>query len=261
MEFVGKKIKRKRLSKKLSLDFVSSELKIAKDILKNIENDHFLSNKNDVFLLGHIRSYSTFLGLNPLQIVEEFKIQNNYEKIDIKNQIPKPITYNKFNKSSFLSFALIIVIFATFYYLFINDQNTNLEYALVPDIPENLEPVIEKTIMEEQINNKNSNEENISSSSAIASQNIDNLNVIDKIVILRFVNPTWIQVRDSEDFIIISKLMKKNEEYSYQLSSNYFITAGNAGNIIVSIDNEVRGKLGRFGEVVDSISIDSDFTD
>ena len=108
-----------------------------------------------------------------------------------------------------LSFALIIVIFAAFYYLFINDQNISLEYALVPDIPENLEPVIEKTIMEEQINNKNSNEENISSSSAIASQNIDNLNVIDKIIILKFVNPTWIQVRDSEDIIIISKLMKK----------------------------------------------------
>ena len=80
MEFVGKKIKRKRLSKKYSLEYVSSELKISKDILKNIENDNFITNNKDVFLIGHIRSYSTFLGLSPLKIVEAFKIQNNYEK-------------------------------------------------------------------------------------------------------------------------------------------------------------------------------------
>ena len=52
MEFVGKKIKRKRLSKKLSLDFVSSELKIAKDhlgtsfnLLKSNGYKHWIKNK------------------------------------------------------------------------------------------------------------------------------------------------------------------------------------------------------------------------
>ena len=53
--------------------------------------------------------------------------------------------------------------------------------------------------------------------------------------------------------------MNKNDEYTYKLSENYFLTSGNAGNIIVSIDNETRGKVGGFGEVVDSFSISSDF--
>ena len=43
--------------------------------------------------------------------------------------------------------------------------------------------------------------------------------------------------------IILSKLMNKSDEYNYSLSSNYFITAGNAGNIIVLIDNKVFGTM------------------
>ena len=37
------------------------------------------------------------------------------------------------------------------------------------------------------------------------------------------------------------------------------ITAGNAGNILVLIDNNVRGKIGKQGEVVDSLYIDNKF--
>ena len=54
--------------------------------------------------------------------------------------------------------------------------------------------------------------------------------------------------------------MDKKDEYNYKLSQNYFLTSGNAGNIIVSIDSETRGKVGGFGEVIDSVSIGSDFS-
>ena len=103
------------------------------------------------------------------------------------------------------------------------------------------------------------NPANISSSSAVASSNLSDFDNLKKIITLKFTNPTWIQIRDSDDKIIISKLMKKNDEYTYEISSNYFLTAGNAGNIIVSIDNKVLGKVGDFGEVVDSVSFDSSF--
>ena len=98
---------------------MSSELKITKETLKDIENDNFISTNKDVFLIGHIRSYSNFLELNSKEVIEEFKLQNAYKKIDIKEQIPKPLTYNSFNIKGFLSFASIIFIFAIFYYLFV----------------------------------------------------------------------------------------------------------------------------------------------
>ena len=58
----------------------------------------------------------------------------------------------------------------------------------------------------------------------------------------------------------ISKLMKKNDEYTYDSNLNYSITAGNAGNILVIIDQNVRGKIGKYGEIIDSYVLDKNFT-
>ena len=60
--------------------------------------------------------------------------------------------------------------------------------------------------------------------------------------------------------IVLSKLMDKDEEFSYALKLNYNITAGNAGNILVLIDQDVRGKIGKYGDILDSFILYKDFT-
>ena len=54
--------------------------------------------------------------------------------------------------------------------------------------------------------------------------------------------------------------MNKNDEYSYDLDSNYSITSGNAGHIMVFIDQKLRGKIGKKGQVVDSLVLNKDFS-
>ena len=132
----------------------------------------------------------------------------------------------------------------------------------MPDLPESLIPVIEKQDMnsfklsEENLNQEIFINDNISnSSSAVASQNI---NTEDITITLKLLNPTWIQIRDDLDKIIFSKLMEKNEEFSYSNSLNYSITAGNAGNILILINGEVYGKAGKYGEVIDTLVIQKD---
>ena len=77
---------------------------------------------------------------------------------------------------------------------------------------------------------------------------------------LKMLNPTWLQLRDEDNNIILSKLMDKDEEFSYQINLNYNITAGNAGNILVLIDGDVRGKIGKYGDILDSFVLYKDFT-
>ena len=67
------------------------------------------------------------------------------------------------------------------------------------------------------------------------------------------------QLRDENDEIIFSQLMNKNDEYSYDLDTNYSITSGNAGHIMVLINQSVRGKIGKKGQVVDSLVLNKDF--
>ena len=269
MDFVGEYIRKKRIAKKYSLDIVSSELKISKYILKKLESDDIDTSFSFVFYLGHLRSYANFLKLNTNEIVKQFKLQNSFESVETINQIQKPIVQNSFFKPhKFLSIVSILIIFLSFYFLFVDNEKSSPEYALIPDIPENLEPIIEKTLIDLENRDlptdyeKNSAQvllENISSSSAIASSKNSDEILSNQIITLKFLNPTWVQLRDLNNEIIVSQLMSKNEEYTYDLNLNYVLTAGNAGNILVLIDNNVRGKIGNFGEVVDSIVIDNNF--
>ena len=83
---------------------------------------------------------------------------------------------------------------------------------------------------------------------------------VTTVATLKMLNPTWLQLRDEENNIVLSKLMDKDEEFSYELKLNYNITAGNAGNILVLIDGDVRGKIGKYGDILDSFVLYKDFT-
>ena len=259
MNFVGEYIRKKRISKNLSFNTVCDELKISKYILQKIENDEFDQTINKVFYIGHLRAYANFLNLNVDDIIEQFKLQNSFEPVEILKQIPKPINQNTFFKlNKFLSFTSILVIFITFYFLFIEVEKPTPDYAIIPDIPEIFEPIVEKELINIEKRELVKNEQKTLPSSAFAFSKI-NEDSINQTITLKFLNPTWIQVRDSKDEIVLSQLMSQIDEYTYDLNLKYSLTAGNAGNILVLINNNVRGKIGDFGEVVDSIVIDSNF--
>ena len=73
MDFVGEYIRKKRISKKISLATVCNELKLSKEIIHKLENDEFDKSINIIFYLGHLRSYASFLNLNTNEIIKQFK--------------------------------------------------------------------------------------------------------------------------------------------------------------------------------------------
>ena len=188
------------------------------------------------------------------------------KKNDILNELPKP-NFDKqiFKFQKFIPTSLIVIIFGSFYFLFVRESHNTLDYALVPDLPESYTPVIEKADLSNlEVNlSKDKNEidrteEIINYTSATASTK-KNLEGKESTITLKILNSTWLQLTDESNNIVLSRLMEKNEEYSYNMSLNYTITSGNAGNVLVIIDRDVRGKIGKYGEVVDSIILDNSF--
>ena len=89
---------------------------------------------------------------------------------------------------------------------------------------------------------------------------VESNEILNTVATLKMLNATWLQIRDNSNNIVLSKLMDKDEEFSYELKLNYNITAGNAGNILVIIDGDVRGKIGKYGDIIDSFVLYKDFT-
>ncbi len=266
MKSVGQIIKETREFNNYELSFISKELNISIQKLKDIEKDNINNNSDIVFNIGHLKSYSIFLGLDDKLIIEKFKDQNQFKKSDITNKLPRPtFSNNNFSFNYVFSIIMIVTLFSSFYFLFIDKKINEKEYALIPQIPEIYEPIIEKENL--KINNEDNRTQNKQDFNILSNDYLPtnvlastkNEKIDNEIVTLRFLNSTWFQLRDQSDNIIISKLMEKNQEYTYKLSEKYTVTAGNAGNIIVLIDNNVRGKIGKIGEVVDALYIDKNF--
>ena len=56
-----------------------------------------------------------------------------------------PIVENNFFKiEKFFAASIILIVFTSFYFLFIDQNDNEINFALVPDIPESLEPIVEK---------------------------------------------------------------------------------------------------------------------
>ena len=261
METVGQILSSERNCKNLSINDIAAELNISKNIIIDLENDNIKNNPDIIFNIGHLRSYSNFLELDTDTIIEKFKNNLSFN-IEKENKSITPIVKNNFFKiEKFFAASLILVVFTSFYFLFIYQDDNQINYALVPDIPESFEPIIEKAYT---FNNDSKQKNNskisdmINNSSVIASIEIDEN--ISTVATLKILNPTWLQLRDENNNIVLSKLMDKDEEFSYELNLNYNITAGNAGNILVLIDGNVRGKIGKYGDILDSFILYKDFT-
>ena len=260
MKTVGQILSIERNSKNLSIGDISIELKISKSIIFDLENDNIKNNPDIIFNIGHLRSYSNFLELDTDTIIKKFKDQVSFNIKDDKKNITPIVENNFFKIEKFFAASIILVIFTSFYFLFVDQNDNEINFALVPDIPESLEPIVEKANTFDNLSQNSDIKKSdlINNSSAIASIEFDEN--VTTVATLKMLNPTWLQLRDEENNIVLSKLMDKDEEFSYELKLNYNITAGNAGNILVLIDDEVRGKIGKYGDILDSFVLYKDFT-
>ena len=260
MKTVGQILLIARNSKNLSISDISIELKISKSIIIDLENDNIKNNPDIIFNIGHLRSYSNFLELDTDTIIKKFKDQVSFNINEEKKNITPIVENNFFKIEKFFAASIILVIFTSFYFLFVDQNDNEINFALIPDIPESLEPIVEKANTFDNLSQSSDIKKSdlINNSSAIASIEFDE--DVTTVATLKMLNPTWVQLRDEANNIILSKLMDKDEEFSYELKLNYNITAGNAGNILVLIDDEVRGKIGKYGDILDSFVLYKDFT-
>ena len=145
MNTVGNILKSNRNLRNVSIENISQELKISKYILNKLENDTYTRDHEVVFYIGHLRSYCNYLELDSDRLIKKYKDQIYFNKNDLSETIAKPDFQNQSYKLfKYVPASLILIIFISFYFLFINEDFNKREYALIPDLPESYLPIIEE---------------------------------------------------------------------------------------------------------------------
>ena len=98
MESIGEKLKAKREELGFSIDQVARDTNIAKAYLTALEDEHFEEFPGETYLIGFLRNYSEYLGLNAEEVIslyKSFKIQEQpipMDELIVKPRIPVWLT-------------------------------------------------------------------------------------------------------------------------------------------------------------------------
>ena len=245
-----------RESKNISIEEASNLIKININILKNLENGKFHELANDVFIRGHIRTYLKWLGMDPsiLVYISDSTAENNLEtKINIKN------TLHTFKLSKFYISIIALILFVLII-LFYKNMN-KLETSIYENTIEVQEDLKESTIDNSELEKK---PEAIIASKVKPNEELKKVAIpINTTEEIKFIyisanTDSWIEIQKNNLEILVSKVLKKDEKIKILYEKGLILVTGNAGGIIIQINDKIINNIGMPGEVKRNISLNYD---
>ena len=245
-----------RESKNISIEEASNLIKININILKNLENGKFHELENDVFIRGHIRTYLKWLGMDPsiLVYISDSTAETNLEtKINIKN------TLHTFKLSKFYISIIALILFVLII-LFYKNMN-KLETSIYENTIEVQEGLKESTIDNSELEKK---PEAIIASKVKPNEELKKVAIpINTTEEIKFIyisanTDSWIEIQKNNLEMLVSKVLKKDEKIKILYEKGLILVTGNAGGIIIQINDKIINNIGMPGEVKRNISLNYD---
>ena len=247
----------------------SKILNINIKIITHLENGDLNKLENNVFTLGHIKTYLKWLNIEYELFLRKLKLEEiNLNKEEYKkfNLLSKIITnlINKYGKKNIIT--LIILLSLIFSIIIISlwsiISNKNIQY-----IDQNNNDTSTNFNKIELIGEKNLEIKNVSKNE-INKNTLNNIEIVEKneniedeitkdITNLKIIaiEDSWIEIQDKHNEIIISKILKKNENIDISYEKELKLLTGNAGGINIEINNIIIKNLGKDGEIKRNISL------
>ena len=257
-----------RKNKNLSVKDASQILNISEDIINNLEKGYFNELNKNVFIVGHIRTYLNLIEIDPKLLINNYKAKEILLKTKSQNII---IPYNfKLSRKNILLLSIFLFILVLLIYREINklnekyiiednkelifeEKNENKEEEKNLQNKEEVKTIIDENKEEETIQNKeeakpiiDENKSNEKISSEV--KNID-------FIYIEAIEDAWIEIQDKNTKVIVSKIIKKEEKIKLPYQKDLILVTGNAGGIIIKIDNNIINKIGESKEVKRNISL------
>ena len=242
-----------RKNKNLSVKDASQILNISEDIINNLEKGDFNELNKDIFIVGHIRTYLNLIEIDPKLLINNYKNKENFLKTKSQSII-LPYSF-KLSRKYILLISIFLFILVLFTYREINKLN---EKYIIQDNKELIfEEKNENKEEEKNIQNKEEAKTIIDKNKSI---NTSNEKITSEIKNIDFIyieasEDSWIEIQDKNTKVIVSKIIKKEEKIKLPFQKDLILVTGNAGGIIIKIDNNIINKIGESGEVKRNISL------
>ncbi len=262
---IGQTLKNYRLKRKLSLEKISNKTKISIENLSNIENGKFHLIGGQFYQRSFIKSYCNALRLSEKKLLLLFDntLNKSYEKSEFFQEkevhlekTRTPIITEKIPTIPLIVFAALGLITFFLFNFFKDIGQYGEKIAVIEPKPEQKLSKIEENIIDEIKDFKKNmpmKQTNLNFDDIEDYQIQNNKSVIKQIIAK---NDVWIEIKDFNENILISTVLKKDEFFKLPNDGRkVIISASNAGSLFLKDGSNNFTDLGSFGEILDSVQL------
>jgi len=263
---IGQKLKNSRVKKKLTLEKISKKTKISIQNLINIENGELHLLAGEFYQRSFIKSYCAALRISEKKILllldnskyKSYKDSDFDEKKE--NHLKKtstPLLTEKIPTMPLIVFASLgLITFFLFNFYIDTGQPDTQDIAVIEPKPEEQFPKIEENTSDQIEESATIKQARIDNADDIQNYQMhNNQNHTNQIVAK---NDVWIEIKDSNENILISTVLKKDEFFKLPNNrSEVIISASNAGSLFLKDENNNFTDLGSSGDILNSVQLNS----
>ena len=263
---IGQRLKNSRLKKKLTLEKISKKTKISIQKLINIENGELHLLAGEFYQRSFIKSYCAALRISEKKILllldnskyKSYKDSDFDEKKESHlKKTSTPLLAEKIPTMPLIVFASLgLITFFLFNFYIDTGQPDTQDIAVIEPKPEEQFPKIEENTIDQIGESATIKQARIDNSDDIQNYQMHNNQKHTNQIVAK--NDVWIEIKDSNENILISTVLKKDE--FFKLPNNkreIIISASNAGSLFLKDENNNFTDLGSSGDILNSIQLNS----
>ncbi|MDG1417773.1 MAG: DUF4115 domain-containing protein [Maricaulis sp.] len=242
----GERLREARAKVGLTLDSAAAQTRIRRDYLEALEGMDARGLPARAYAIGYLRTYAGFLGLDAPALVEQFKRDVDTETGRAEPSAAAPsIKEIKLPRGVFGAVLILASVGAIAWWY--SDLSTGSPtFDTLPTAPNTAPEWAQANFT---TRTTESSVDNIWSELPLGQAT----NAATSLV-MRAVQPTWLEVRDRSGRILFSRELIAGEVYRAN-ESGLTVSATNAGAIELEVDGEARGLLGETGAPVENFAV------
>ena len=263
---IGQRLKDSRVKKKLTLEKISKKTKISIQNLINIENGELHLLAGEFYQRSFIKSYCAALRISEKKILllldnskyKSYKDSDFDEKKESHlKKTSTPLLAEKIPTMPLIVFASLgLIAFFLFNFYIDTGQPDTQNIAVIEPKPEEQLPKIEENTIDQIEESATIKQARIDNSDDIQNYQTHNNQKHTNQIVAK--NDVWIEIKDFNENILISTVLKKDE--FFKLPNNkreIIISASNAGSLFLKDENNNFTDLGSSGDILNSIQLNS----
>lgn len=233
----GERLRDAREKSGLSLDEAATQTRIRKDYLEAIETMDPRGLPARAYAIGYLRTYASFLALDSVAIVDQFK-----REVDTETGRAQPTAAAQTRREIKLprgvfGAAMILASVAAVAFWYAEQAGNDTGLTNMPSPPDAAPAWAREDFAADR--------QPVSVADIWSDLPLGTATVAQD-VIMRATAPTWFEVRDASGRVLFARELAAGEAYRAQ-EDGLTVSARNAGAIQLEVDGEIVGSLGEEG--------------